>query len=42
MLEYLVDRNSFVSNVYMEDIADMIFHIYHLHLEQYCIQQNMV
>ena len=34
MLESLVNINIFFSNVYMDDIADMIFQIYHLHLEQ--------
>ena len=29
-----------VSHVYIDGIADMIFQIYHLHLEQYYIQQQ--
>ena len=40
ILESLVDINRFVSNVYMDDIANMIFQLHHLHLEQYCIQRQ--
>ena len=34
LLEYLVIHNSFVSDVYMEDIAKIKFQFHHLHLEQ--------
>ena len=37
---YLVIHNSFVSNVYIKDIADMKCHIHHLHSEQYFIEQK--
>ena len=40
MLSYLEILNSFVSDVYMEDIADMICQFHHLQLEQYFIQQK--
>ena len=40
MLEYLETHNSFVSDVYMDDIADMICQLQHSHLEQYFIQQK--
>ena len=36
----LAFHNSYGSNVYMDDIADMICHIYHFHLDQYYIQQK--
>ena len=34
MLEYLVTHNSFTSDIYMDDIPEMIYQIHHLHLEQ--------
>ena len=37
LLASLVVHNSFVSYLYMEDIADMKFQLHHLHLEQYFI-----
>ena len=40
MLASLEIHNNFVSGLYMDDIANMICHIYHLHLEQYFIQQQ--
>ena len=39
MLAYLVNINIFVSDVYMDDIFDIIYQIYHLNLDQYFIQQ---
>ena len=40
MLEYLETHNSFASDVYMKDIAEMICQLHHLHFEQYLIQQQ--
>ena len=40
MLEYLEIHNSFVSDVYMEDISNMLCQFYRLHLEQQFIQQQ--
>ena len=34
MLAYLVVRNIFVSDVYLDDIANMKFQLHHSHLEQ--------
>ena len=34
MLSYLVIHNSFVSDVFWEDIADMKFQLHRLYLEQ--------
>ena len=42
MLLSLVIHNSFISDVYMEDISDITCQIHHLHLEQYFIQQKMI
>ena len=36
----LVIHNSFASDIYMEDIANMICQLLHLHLEQYFIEQK--
>ena len=40
MLAYLDINNSFVYNVYMDDIVNIICQIHHLHLETYFIQQQ--
>ena len=40
MLAYLVIINSFVSDIYMKDIADMKFQIHRIKLDQLFIQQN--
>ena len=40
MLAYLLSLNRFVYDIYMEDIANVICKIHHLHLEQYFIQQQ--
>ena len=40
MLSSVVIHNSFFSDVCMDDIANMKYQIFHLHLEQYCIQQK--
>ena len=40
MLASLEIHNSFAFDIYMDDKADMIFHLYHSHLEQYFIQQK--
>ena len=40
MFAYLVIYNSFVSDIYMEDIADTKYQLHHLHLEKYFIQQK--
>ena len=40
MLTCLDIHNSFVSDVYMDDIADTIRQLYHLHLNQYYIKQQ--
>ena len=40
MLACLVIINSFVIDVYMEDIADMKCQIHHIHLEKVFIQKN--
>ena len=40
MLAFLVNINSFVSDVYMDNIADTICQIHYSHLEQYFIQQK--
>ena len=37
MLTYLVNINSFVSDVYMDDIADMICQIYQYFIKKYMI-----
>ena len=40
MLESLVIINSFVTDVYMEYIADMKCQLHHIHMEKYFIQQK--
>ena len=40
MIASLVHLNSYIYNIYMDDIADMISQIYHIHLEQYYTQQQ--
>ena len=40
MLVSLVIQKSFVSDVYMDDISGIKYQPYHLHLEQYFIQQR--
>ena len=40
MLAYLVNLNIFDSDANMDDTADMICQLHHLHLEQYFIQQQ--
>ena len=39
MVEYLVINNIFVSDLYMDDIANMKYQLHHLHLEQSLIKQ---
>ena len=38
MLASLAIHNSFVSDVYMDDISAMVCQIHHLHLKQYFIK----
>ena len=40
MVEYLVINNIFVSDLYMDDIANMKCKLHYLHLEKYFIQQR--
>ena len=40
MLAYLVNINIYVSDVYMDDIYNMMFHIHNLYVEQYFIQKQ--
>ena len=40
MLESMVIQNSFLSDVYRYDIVDIEFHLHHLHLVQYFIEQK--
>ena len=42
MLAYLEILNSFSSGIYMDDIADMICQIHHVHLYKYLILENMI
>ena len=39
MVEYLVINNIFVSDLYMDDIANMKYQLHHLHLEQSLTKQ---
>ena len=40
MLLYLIIHNIFVSDVYFKDISNMKYHLHHLNLGQYYIQQQ--
>ena len=40
MLASFVNINSFVSDIYMDDIFDMPCNINHIHLEMFFIQQK--
>ena len=40
MLAYLVNCKKIVTNMYMNDISNIICQLYHLHLEQYFFRQQ--